>query len=309
MKKRLLILICLAVFMAIIPVAANIDYFAWVFHKETDEYVNASVISDISSAEYAPPENVTFTDKSDGEDATRSVKSLLRSLIGAVVEGDFEEHEVKALTVAYHTQICFNNDNDCLAIDTSDSTVCLSESELKSKFGSNLTTLCSHIDNVYNCLIMSDGQPSNLNISTLSDNYVENSAVMRTANPYSSLGSNYIALVSYSAEEFSEKLINLSEEADISNPQQAVGEITYDGNGDVKHIVIGGKNFDGKELAAQFSLPSNRYTLVYSLDEFTFTVMQHDTSNFLTPTAAHCMALQSNTYDEIINYYYRCNSE
>lgn len=307
MKKKLIILLCLALFMAVIPVASNIDYFTFKFNTAANEYVDASVISDLSYVEYTLPENVTFINISDGKEITRSVKSVLRSLIGAAVDSDFEEHEVKALTVAYHTQICFNSEKNCLAIDTGNSLAYLNENNLKEKFGNNLTTLYSHIDNVYTRLIMSDGKPVNLNISALFDNYTENPDIMQTANPYNSLNSDYITLVEFSGKDFSQKILKLNNEADISNPSQSIGKISYNSNGDVNSIVIGAIELDGKEIAQEFNLPSKRYTLVYTSDKFIFTVMQHDTSNSLTPAAARFMAQQSNTYDEIINYYYRCN--
>lgn len=307
MKKKLIVLLCLALFMAAIPVASNIYYFTFKCNTAANEYVDASVISDLSSVEYTPPENVTFINISDGKEITRSVKSVLRSLIGAAVDSDFEEHEVKALTVAYHTQICFNNEKNCLAIDTDNDLDYLTENKLKEKFGNNLTTLYSHIDNVYTRLIMSNGKPVNLNISALFDNYTENSEIIQTANPYNSLRGDYITLIEFSGDDFSQKALKLNNTADVSIPSQAIGKISYNSNGDVDNIIIGGVELDGKEIAQEFNLPSRRYTLVNSSDEFIFTVMQHDTTNSLTPTAAHFMAQQSNTYDEIINYYYRCN--
>lgn len=304
MRKRATILLSLIIIMAVIPIAANLDHFSFGIHSQQNENASVSVLSDISNQSYSPPENINFINKSDGKEISRSVKSLLRSLIGAVVDSDFLEHEVKSLTVAYHTQICFNNENKNLCIDTSNNNIYLSEQDLKSKFDAEFTTFCSYIDNVYNCLVITDGKPTNLNISTFFSNNVENTNIPFTANPYNSLNSNYITLISYDTEEFTDKIHSLKTEADISEPKNTVGEIKYDKNGDVKILTIGGIELRGDAVADFFSLPTKRYTLVYSKDKFTFTVMQHDSLNTLIPETARKMSEQSNTYQEIINYYF-----
>lgn len=304
MKKRVTILLSLIIIMAVIPIAANLDHFSFGIHSERNENASISVLSDISNQSYCPPENISFINKSDGKEISRSVKSLLRSLIGAVVDSNFLEHEVKALTVAYHTQLCFNSEKNNICINTSDNSIYLSEQDLKNKFDTEFTTFCSYIDNVYNCLVLTEGKPTNLNISTFFSSDVENTNIPFTANPYNSLNSDYITLVSYDTEEFTDKIHLLKKEADISEAKNTVGEIKYDKKGDVKTLTIGGIELSGDEVADFFSLPTKRYTLVYSKDKFTFTVMQHDSLNTLTPKTVRRMSEQSNTYQEIINYYF-----
>lgn len=153
LKKYLPVLSIVMTAMAAIPAVLNHDVFT---------YCSAAaqpVAAEISSREYPLPDSVTFTDISDGQSVTRSTKSVIYSLVGAVCEKDFIPDEVKALCIAIHTQLCIENESGTLAIDTKDKSIYLSDSELKNKFSSDYTALCSYCDNVYSTLLLSDGRP------------------------------------------------------------------------------------------------------------------------------------------------------
>ncbi len=288
MRRYIKIIIVLIVIMAAIPAAVNFKSFSVL---QATQRESATIVTDTSETSYTLPENLTF---SDGENTvTRSAKSLIYSLVGAAVGTDFTQDEVKALAIVYHTALCKENDSGTLSIDTSDSSVYLSETELKEKFGDSLTTLRSYTDNVYSQLLITGGKLCGIQSATL------------TANPYITLAGDYSTELAFSEEEFCEKISEISANADISvNPRQIVGEFTYNDDGTVESVVIGGVEINGSAMAESFDLPSERFTLVYSLEEFQFTAEYPTVSAGLTPYAAHMMSEQGNTYEEILNYYY-----
>ncbi len=140
--------------MGAIPTLANRSIFPF-GTKVSSLPVSAAIQTD----SIGMPDVLTFTDTSDGKSVTRSAKSVLYSLVGAVCEKDFTPDEVKALCIAYHTQLCIENDRGTLSIDTKDKNVFLTDSELKNKLSSSYTALCSYCDNVYSTLLLSDGKP------------------------------------------------------------------------------------------------------------------------------------------------------
>lgn len=305
MKKNLAILLALILIMAIIPVASNYEHFIGLITSYEEQTAAASVISDIKNSDYKIAENTSFTDKQSGEECSRSTKSLIYSLAGAAADEAFCEDEVKSLAVAYHTQICREGINGTLCIDTADPNIYLSESELKSKFGDSYTTFCSYCDNVYTRIILADGEPANLNLLEISSSQEKNAQIPITANPYCSLANDYITDIAFDTDTFCEIASTVNNEIDTqTSPQQMIGDITYSDNGEVESIIIGGTTVSGDETAAAFELPYKRFTLVYALDEFQFCVMQNDVTDCLVPVAAHIMAEQGNSFEEIINYFY-----
>lgn len=306
MKRKMAVMAALITVMAVIPLAANISLLKGMLARQTSQ-TSAPIISQATSTDYSPPENFTFTDTSTGKTVKRSAKSVLYSLVGAAVGEDFLAEEVKALTVAYHTQLCFYENKGTLAIDTSDNDIYLSDENLKKKFGGSFTTLFSHADNVYDRLVMFDGEPKNLNLAQFSTNPIENVEISAAANPYNALTGDYLTEVRVSSDDFVKKIASLNSEADTeAAPRQLIGGAELNSDGSVKMIEIGGAAIDGAELAREFELPSENFTLLYSLDEFLFIVTKSDTADTLTQSAAHFMAEQGNTYDEIITLY--CSS-
>lgn len=306
MKKQIAFLGCLIAFMAFIPVAVNSECLTELFDFNIKQAVTASsVIINTQNGDYTPPESIIFIDKSSDKEYERSTKSLIYSLVGAVVDENFCENEVKSLAIAYHTQLCNESENQTLYIDTTDKSIFLQENELKNKFGNSYTTLCSYCDNVYSSVIMKDNVPANLNIPLLCDNEDNNTTISPKANPYASLTHDYTTTLTFSEDEFCEKIkaINANMDTNVA-PQQMVGNITYSSSGETESVIIGGLGIGGGDIVKAFSLPYGRFSLLYSLGEYQFTVLQNDVTERLTPTMAHLMAEQGNTFDEILNYCY-----
>lgn len=303
MKRKVSVFVTLIAVMAAIPAAVNFEIFSDFVTFSKNEAVNTSVIKTSSDSDFTLPQNIKFTDVSSGKEITRSAKSIIYSLVGAAVEESFSEDEVKSLAIAYHTQLCC--DSEHIQIDTKDKSLFLSEGELKTKFGDRYTSFCSYCDNVYNNLIISDNSPANLNISFSNGECSENNTICLKANPYNSLSEDYITELSFDKDYFYSMLKSINADIDTSTPaRQAVGDIAYNDKGEVESVIICGSKFTGDDLAKAFNLPYKRFSLLYALDEFQFTVMKCDISNNLTPVAAQKMAEQGNTYSEILNYYY-----
>ena len=154
MKKYIPVLTLLIIAMADIPAVVNKDIFSQ-YTSQKAQPASANVV--FGSSDYAVPDDIVFTDLSSGDTVTRSAKSVIYSLVGAAADNDFTADEIKALSIAYHTQLCIESSDGTAAIDTKNGSIFLSESELRNKFGSSYTTLCSYCDNVYDVLLISDG--------------------------------------------------------------------------------------------------------------------------------------------------------
>jgi len=146
-----------------------------------------SLVTQADQSGYVLPENLTFSDVSTGKNISRSIKSLIYSLTGAAIDSDFTPDEVKALSIAIHTQLCRDNNDHSLKIDTSDSSIFLSPSDLDLKFGSNYTTMRSYCDNVYSKIIVISDEPAQLNLCFTSQRNETSDTALCTANPFSSL--------------------------------------------------------------------------------------------------------------------------
>lgn len=305
MKKYLTALISLILIMAFIPIAADKNFFKNILTGSSTETITNSIITASKDSNYNIPENVAFIDTSSNKEISRSAKSVLYSLVGAAVNEDFTENEVKALSVAFHTQLCRENDSHNLSIDTQNPDIFLNENSLKEKFGKNYTTLCSYCDNVYNSLILISDKPADLNIEYLKNETNTSTSAIYKASPYSSVSSDYSITLSVSKDEFFGKLKEINPDLNTSiAPQNAVGKITYLNSGEVDTVNICGENFSGEDIVNAFSLPYSRFTLIYSLNEFRFNSLKCDVSNHITADTAKFMSLQGNTYDEILNYCY-----
>lgn len=306
MKKEIAFLGSLITVMAFIPVAVNSDCLTELFDFDIKQAVTASsIIINTQNGNYTPPKSIKFIDKSSDKEYERSTKSLIYSLVGAVVDENFSENEIKSLAIAYHTQLCNESENQTLYIDTADKSIFLQENELKNKFGNSYTTLCSYCDNVYSSIIIKDNSPANLNIPLLFGKEDNHAAISQKANPYASLTHDYSTTLTFSEDEFCEKIKAIDVNIDTTiTPQQMVGDITYSLNGETESIIVGGISIGGTDIVQEFSLPYDRFSLLYSLGEYQFTVLQNDVTERLTPTMAKLMAEQGNTFDEILNYCY-----
>ena len=304
MKKYVTPLLTLILIMAVIPTAAHVNLLGTLLsHTNSTEAVNNSIVAASKDSRYNIPENLTFTDTGTGKETSRSAKAIIHSIVGAVVDKVFTENEVKALAVAIHTQLCHENDSHALMIDTKNSHIFLNESNLKDKFGENYTTLCSHCDNVYSELILISDKPADMNIEYLKNNPDPGDNVIYKAAPFNTLSGDYSVTVSVDKDNFFDTLKKLNPDINTdTSPQKAVGEITYLNSGEVDAVNICGVRFSGSEIAAAFSLPYRRFTLIYSLNKFMFTSLRCDISDCITPAAAKFMSRQGNTYTEILGY-------
>ena len=305
MKKYFTALLSLILIMALIPIAVDGNFFENIFTVKNIQSENNSIIVTCENSSYDIPENLTFTDTATCKATSRSAKSIIYSLVGAAVNADFAENEVKSLAIAFHTQLCCENDSHTLSIDTQNPNIFLNNNNLKQKFGKNYTTLCSYCDNVYSALILNSNRPADLNINYLKKEVNANNTAVYKAAPYSSLSSDYSITVSVGKDDFFNALkkLNPGISTDVT-PQKAVGEITYLKSGEIDTINICGEDFSGYDISSAFSLPYRRFTLIYSLNEFKFTSIRSDVSNCLTPDTAKFMSQQGNTYTEILNYCY-----
>ncbi len=307
MKKVISAILVPAVIMAAIPAAANIHLFSQSDFPHTPKKTEAEKIS-ASFSSFELPENITYLDLSSGKTVTRSSQSTVRSLTGAVSSEDFLEDEIKALAAAFQTQMLFECNSDKLAINTHDPEVFLDENALKNKFGKNYTTFRAYCGSVSGIIITENGKPMNLNITALTDSPTKNSALLPKAVPFNALSPNHTTEISFTKEDFFKRLKEFSPQTDISaDPKTCVGETKYLSTGETESVFICGTKFTADELCEIFGLEHKRFTLLYFLDEFRFTVTGDAVSSCLTPQAARSMALQGNTFPEILGYFYYCS--
>ena len=189
MKKYAAAVLLLMLIMAAIPIAVNINSIIAMLQSTSQKTPSSSIIVTDKNSRYTIPSNLTFTDVPTNRQNTRSAKALIYSLVGAAAQEDFAENEVKSIAIAYHTQLCRENDRNSLAIDTSDSSIFLNEKALQNKFEKSYTTLRSYCDSVYNELILISDEPADLRLTQFGDITKDTANSQYNANPYAALSS------------------------------------------------------------------------------------------------------------------------
>lgn len=124
-------------------------------------------------------------------------------------------------------------------------------------------------------------------------------------SPGDLLAPNYQTTAEFSAEEF--EAIAKERWPDITlegEPATWVGEAEKTDSGTVLSIQIGSKAAEGQDVRAAFSLRSADFDLLYTQNQFVFTVRGYGHGVGMSQYGAEYMAEQGSDYKQILSWYY-----
>lgn len=192
------------------------------------------------------------------------------------------------------------------------------EEELKKKWGGNFeknfNLLCGAVDDVFPYIITYDNQPiysvyceCTAGVTESGEiSGIKNTPYLKSvASPFDSFSSGFTKTYSFSSEEAKELITVKWDDVKLSESfQEWFSQIEYRESGNVESLYIGDKKADGKTIQKVFGLKSSCFDILYSLDEFIFTVKGEGDFIGMSKYGANEMAKQGADFKEILKYYY-----
>ncbi len=122
-----------------------------------------------------------------------------------------------------------------------------------------------------------------------------------TESPGESNASHYVDTVSFTTEEFAQRLgITLS-----ADRKDLVGQITYTDGGGIDTMRICGRDYKGTTLRQLLGLRSTAFTMTIVGNTVTITTKGYGHRVGMSQYGADAMAAQGSTYKEILSHYYQ----
>lgn len=266
-------------------------------------------------------------DLSTNEVITVSDKEFCYGAVAAEILPSYEKEAIKAQTVACYTYFSSlrqdqkNAPDEKLkgadfSFDSSKWEKYVSKEQMQEKWGDKFDDsygqLTAAVDEVFGEVITYDDELITAMYYAISAGTTEKCSdifesdlpyLTCVASPYDKLSDGYITTNKFTSDEFKEKLsgkdITFSE-----NPSEWVGQTSRTQGGSVDTIEINGTKIKGTEMRSAFNLRSANFELLYSEQEFVFTVKGYGHGVGMSQTGANGMAKQGSTYKEILSHYY-----
>lgn len=122
-----------------------------------------------------------------------------------------------------------------------------------------------------------------------------------TDSPENAYYDKTVVTVTFTGSEFCNALgLSLS-----GSPATWLGAVTYTAGGGVDAMVIGGTAFKGTELRQKLALRSTAFTMTAVGDHISITTRGYGHRVGMSQYGAEAMAVEGNTYDQILAHYYR----
>lgn len=126
------------------------------------------------------------------------------------------------------------------------------------------------------------------------------------ASPFDMTSNNFTTLVKLDTDDFNQRAKEAwSGYKGSDNPNDVIGEIKRTDSGSVTEITLGGVTVSGQDVCDAFNLRSSNFELLYTQEQFIFTVKGYGHGVGMSQNGANEMAKQGSTYEEILNHYYK----
>lgn len=257
--------------------------------------------------------------RESGEVEEMSVEDYLFSVVAAEMPALYETEALKAQTVAAYTYAmrkaeASDKDYD-ITDDSSVDQAFTSRDKAREKWGENADTyeekIRSAVKSVLYETVTYNGKLILAAYHAISSGKTENAAdiwggeysyLVSVESAGDKLSPNYLSIVTFTEEEFKEKLSDL---VSLSGDAASwFGDIGKTDSGSVMTAVVGGKAVSGGEIRKALSLRSSNFDLSYADGAFTFTVRGYGHGIGMSQYGAHYLAQQGKNYKEILLHYY-----
>ncbi len=268
---------------------------------------------------------MTFTALQDGNVSVRTMDEYLVGVIAGEMPAAFDIEALKAQAVAARTYILYKTEHETAAHPEAavcgDPTCCkaqLTDAQMLANWGDAYAEYREKIEQAISATdgqyLIYDGEPIQAVFHSSSDGMTESSAEVWAAEPYlisvSSPESeenvpNFVSTVVSPVEGFSEAVLSLYPEADLSGtPDTWLGQAEHSESGRISTMTIGGVEIGANEIRSMFGLRSTSFTLEYADGQFVFTVRGFGHGVGMSQYGANVLASQGLDYQEILAHYY-----
>lgn len=246
--------------------------------------------------------------------------------LAAEMPVSFESEALKAQTVAiytYYSKMREESRNDSASeydftADVENNTIYITEEKLKSMWGDSFSTyyerLSDCVDDVFGKILVYDDELALTCFYSISAGVTENCEdvfgsklpyLTAVASPADRLAPEYYSVKTFTADEFKKLVTDAWGDIDLdASPQQWITDIERTNSGTVSQIVIGTAQTTGEQVREIFSLRSANFDVIYSQEEFIFTVRGYGHGVGMSQYGAQYMAQQGASYKEILGTYY-----
>lgn len=188
------------------------------------------------------------------------------------------------------------------------------EDKWSSTFEESYSIITQAVDEVFGSILLYEKTPAKAMFHPMSSGSTESHKeiygdeipyLTNVASPFDLNANNFSTQVCYSFDEFKEIAKTTWEDFSCDeNPNTVIGKTTHTTCGSVKKIEIGNKAANGEAVKKAFDLRSSNFELLYTQDQFIFTVNGYGDGVGMSQNGANEMAKQGSSYAEILEHYY-----
>ena len=326
MKGYLLVLLCVALLLLLLPLPALPLHTA---SPPDASDISAALPDSDPQSEYAPADDsAVFKVLCGQETVTLTEREFLLRSLAMEMSPTYHIEALKAQTVATYTYYCRRRaaqraepkaelgDADFVTPNEKFPTAYTTDN-LKQAWGDNYTLyynkLCEAVDAVTGKTMQQDGQYIDACYFAISNGCTESAETVwgadipylqAVASPGDRLAAGYESTAVFTAEEVKTALAAEPAVTLPDNPADWFGTAILSSSGTVDTIPVGGTELTGAKVRQLLGLRSATFTVAFKEGNFTFTVQGYGHGVGMSQYGADHLARQGYTWEEILQYYY-----
>lgn len=269
---------------------------------------------------------VSLYDASIEKTVSLPLEEYVIGVVAAEMPASYEEEALKAQAVAARTYYyyklklggCSKTGADVCSL-SNHCQAYANDEKLHEKWGDKYSEYYNKIKECVSStageIITYDGAPIEVLYHSSSGGMTEDSQnVFSSARPYlksvvseneQTVSTNFYGSETVTTEKFKTVIEkNGGKISDVNKVSESIGKITRFESGRVNIIIIGGKEFTGKQVRGMFNLNSANFTISVNEDDVIFKTIGYGHGVGMSQTGADAMAKSGSTYKEILTHYY-----
>lgn len=246
------------------------------------------------------------------------LEQYVMRVVASEMPAEFELEALKAQALAARTFVIDqlmngSKDEENVVLDSVDHQVYYNENELRELFGTDYSWKMGKIEEAVletkSEILTYNDHPITPAFFSTSNGYTENS------EDYWESELPYLRSVTSKWDEASPKFLsqhtftireaeNLLDTSLAATTTQSI-EMSRTESNRVKTVMLGDKQFTGREVREKLNLPSNDFSIERRNDHFIFTTKGYGHGVGMSQYGANGMAAEGKSYEEIVSYYYK----
>lgn len=261
-----------------------------------------------------------------GSEKVQNVETqqYILGVVSAEMSADSSKEALKAQSIAAYTfayRKYLQSKSSSLDYDVTDDPSLdqgyLDSEGRKKKWGDktseNEKKILEAINEIKNMLIVYKGEPILAAYHAISPGNTESAKnvwgtdypyLQSRSSAYDLLSPNYLSEVRSNTADFTKKMTSLGA-TPTGQAEKYIGKSNKTSAGIVDTITLCGKSFKGSQIRQAFNLRSSAFDISFKDNTFIFSVTGYGHGVGMSQFGANYMAQQGNTFEEIINAYYK----